>query len=363
MAWVLGLPRVAASLGCPVLGTVWVETTLCGGVPGPVSKAQACIEGRSRNNHTLTLVTRKVRPLSMHTAINFLKHVASMPRLLLRSDPADYYQYLGDDVVEGETEGFRDPQKPLWLNLGYWEKARTYPDAASSMARELGDVAELGPSDRLLDVGFGFAEQDFFWLENHHVGHITGLNITPMQVERAQARVRERQLTDRIDLRVGSATAMPFGDASFTKVTALECAHHFATREQFFREAFRVLAPGGRLALADGMPEPGHRPANLFTKIVLRRWASPIENYYDRYEYQRKLEAIGFVNVRCRSISQHVFPGTLKYSEMRRAGSKLEDTVIPELGPKEIAQALKNWAALGLTDYVLVSADKPKVHG
>ena len=299
----------------------------------------------------------------MHTTMNFLKYVASMPRLLLRSDPADYYQYLGDDVVEGETQGFRDPNKPLWLNLGYWEKARTYTDAASAMARELGDIAALGPADRLLDVGFGFAEQDFFWLEHFHVGHITGLNITPMQVERARARVQDRGLSERIDLRVGSATAMPFGDASFTKVTALECAHHFATREQFFREAFRVLAPGGRLVLADGVPEPGHRPPNLLTKLVLRRWASPVENYYDRHEYQRKLEACGFTNVTCRPIGRYVFPGTLKYSELRRAGSRLEDTVIPELGPEDIAQGLRNWAALGLTDYLLVSADKPKTEG
>lgn len=295
----------------------------------------------------------------MHTAMNFLKHVASMPRLLLRSDPADYYQYLGDDVVEGETQGFRDPKKPLWLNLGYWEKARTYPDAASAMAEQLGEAAGLNSQDSLLDVGNGFAEQDFYWLERFGVQHITGLNITPMQVERGKQRVAERGLQDRIDLHVGSATQTPFDPESFTKVTALECAHHFQTREDFFREAFRVLRPGGRLALADGVPAPGHKPANLFTKIVLRRWASPIENYYDRDVYKQKLEAIGFINVRCRPIGDSVFPGTLKYSELRRGGSKLEDTIIPELGPEDVAKALKSWAALGLTDYLIVSADKP----
>src|SRR5262252_7210037 len=125
--------------------------------------------------------------------MSFLNMLASMPRLLMRSDPADYYKYLGDDVVEGATQGFRDPHKPLWLNLGYWKSAHNYVDAASAMARLLGDALALGSGDKQLDVGFGFAEQDFLWLTEYGVSHITGLNITPMQVERARERAVERK--------------------------------------------------------------------------------------------------------------------------------------------------------------------------
>jgi len=288
---------------------------------------------------------------------NFLKNLAAMPRLLMRSNPVDYYQYLGDDVVEGEAEEFRNPNKPLWLNLGYWKAASTYVEAASAMARLLGEGVALEPADKLLDVGFGFAEQDFLWLTEFNVSHITGINITPMQVERAAERARERGLSDRLELRVGSATDIPYPEGTFTKVTALECAHHFQTREQFFREAFRVLKPGGKLGLCDGVPQPG-QPLNLFTKIVLRRWASPVENFYDRNVYADKLRAIGFVNVRVRSIGEHVFPATLRYSKLRRSGVKLEDAIV-KLRPDEIEPGMKSWAKLGLTDYLLVTADKP----
>jgi microcystin synthetase protein McyJ len=289
--------------------------------------------------------------------MSFMRLMASIPRLFVRSNPVDYYQFLGDDVVEGETSGFKDPNKPLWLNLGYWANARTYPEAASAMARLLGDAAALGPGDRLLDVGFGFAEQDFLWLDEYGVEHITGLNITPMQVEHAQARAKQRQLDDRLSLLVGSATEIPFEPGTFNKLTALECAHHFMTREQFFAEAFRVLRPGGRLALCDGVPQPGGR-LNFTTRLVLRRWAAPVENFYDRNAYAQKLAAAGFENVHIRSIGNDVFPGTLKYSKLRRNGAKLEDAVV-NLEPHEIAAGLKLWSRLGLTDYVVVHADKP----
>jgi microcystin synthetase protein McyJ len=289
--------------------------------------------------------------------MSFLNMIASMPRLLIRSDPADYYKYLGDDVVEGATDGFRNPRKPLWLNLGYWKDAHTYPEAASAMARLLGDALQLTAEDRQLDVGFGFAEQDFLWLAEYGVSHITGLNITPMQVERARERAAERGLSDRLELLVGSATETPFEANTFTKVSALECAHHFMTREQFFAEAFRVLKPGGRLGLCDGVPQPG-QPLTFFTKLVLRRWASPVENFYDRDEYAKRLAAIGFKNISVRSICEDVFPATLAYSKLRRSGVALDEARV-SLTPDEVAQGLKEWNKLGITDYVLVTADKP----
>lgn len=292
----------------------------------------------------------------------FLKHLKlwlSVPKLAWQADPVRYYEYLGDDVVEGEGSRPETLDRPLWLNLGYWQTARTYPEAASAMARLVAEAAQLSADDRLLDVGFGFAEQDFFWLEHFGVKSITGLNITPMQVERATQRAAQRGLEARLDLRVGSATDVPFSAASFDKVTALECAHHFDTREQFFREAFRVLRPGGRLALSDGLPLPGHKPLNLATRLVLRRWASPTTNYYDRHVYQRKLEAIGFVDVQCRPIGNQVFAATLRYAALRRSGQSIEAAVVEALTPEQVEEGLKQWAPLGLNDYLIVSARKP----
>src|SRR6186713_2694004 len=141
------------------------------------------------------------QPRGWHSARMFQAIASAMevvlrtPMLLWRSDPAEYYSYLGEDLIEGRhKERSGDGDKPLWLNLGYWKEARTYPQAAEALAALVAERAELGPQDELLDVGFGFAEQDLFWVQRFGVKHITGVNITEMQVRRAQARVRERGL-------------------------------------------------------------------------------------------------------------------------------------------------------------------------
>jgi hypothetical protein len=78
----------------------------------------------------------------------------------------------------------------LYLNLGYWKNARTIDEACQALAELVGSTAAMGPGDDIVDVGFGFAAQDVFWMERFAPRRITGLNVTPLQVRTARERVR-----------------------------------------------------------------------------------------------------------------------------------------------------------------------------
>jgi SAM-dependent methyltransferase len=206
-------------------------------------------------------------------------------------------------------------ERGFYLNLGYWPEAKNIDEACEAMVELVGRTASITSEDEVVDVGFGFADQDIYWARRFCPRSIIGINITPEQVRFARARVRRLGLGGRIDLREGSATATGLPDACCDVVIALECAFHFDTRELFFAEAARLLRPGGRLMLADLIPvgpepDPWRTPLRaLLFGIARAALSTPRANVYPRDVYVAKLAAGGFESVQVKSIRDQVFPG------------------------------------------------------
>lgn len=251
----------------------------------------------------------------------------------------------------------------LYLNLGYWAEARDLDGASDALAMLVADAAGLGPDDSVLDLGFGFADQDLLWIREGRAGRITGLNITQSQIAVARRRVTDLGLSDRIHLIPGSATRMPIADGAVDAVVALECAFHFRTREDFFREAWRVLRPGGRLVTADILPMPrvSGRMARLKQRLswwlVASKFGIPPENAYNRPAYHSLLALRGFEQIRVQSIRDQVYAPLHAY--LRQAPECLRRLhPVARLAARAALRCDAASVYPGL-DYVLAAAVKP----
>jgi erythromycin 3''-O-methyltransferase len=205
-----------------------------------------------------------------------------------------------------------------YLNMGYWlEPDATLDQASEALVDLVAEHGRFGPGQRILDVGFGYGDQDFRWLERFPGATVVGVNVTPQQVRLAGRRAVERGLADRAEFREGSATEAAVPPASVDRVVALESSFHFVSREDFFLEAFTALRPGGVLVTADIVPLDLSGGAERGKGMGSFTYMIPDENWYDVAAYEKLLRRTGFTDVRLTSIREHVWEPWFRYASRR----------------------------------------------
>ena len=105
-------------------------------------------------------------------------------------------------------------------------------------------AARLARRKRVLDVGCGAGYGTAELAQTAR--EATGLDVSVEAVEYAQTHYERVN----VPFEVGSATEMPFADASFDLVVAFEVIEHLENWQQLLTEARRVLAPGGQLVVS-----------------------------------------------------------------------------------------------------------------
>ena len=111
---------------------------------------------------------------------------------------------------------------------------------------EVASLLDLGPDDVLLDLACGRAGYGLE-LVARSGARLVGVDFAPAAIDQASANAVRLGLVDRVDLRVGDMTATGLPTASVTAVLCVDAAQFPAEFSATFREAHRVLAPGGRV--------------------------------------------------------------------------------------------------------------------
>lgn len=158
-------------------------------------------------------------------------------------------------------------------------------------------IAGLKPGEVVLDLGSGGGIDVFLAARKvGPTGKVIGLDMTQEMIDLAQ-RNAWKVGAQNVEFRLGEMEDMPFEDESIDVIISNCVINLSPDKDRVFAEAYRVLKPGGRMAVSDLVTE-GDLPSAV--KESVEAWVGCVAGALDKREYLEKIEAAGFVDLETR---------------------------------------------------------------
>lgn len=170
------------------------------------------------------------------------------------------------------------------------------PDAVN-LSLGCGDpvsIASLKTGQVVLDLGSGGGIDCFLAAQKVGVGgRVIGVDMTPEMLEKANKN-KQKMGMDHVEFRQGQIEDLPVDDACIDVILSNCVINLSPDKGAVFREAYRVLKPGGRMAISDIVTE------GVFSDELrhdMAKWAECVSGAIEASEYMELMQAAGFEQV------------------------------------------------------------------
>lgn len=259
-------------------------------------------------------------------------------------------------------------KKSRSLHYGHWDASTNNLHAALMNTNViLANLAAITANDKVLDAGCGIGGSSL-WLGRNRGCRVTGISLSARQVQIGNTLAVQEGLTNKVQLEKRDFTATGFPEACFDVVWAIESVCHAADKNDFIKEAFRILKPGGRLIMADFFQQPGLTGKDA---RMMQDWAHgwACDHFSGIGKFESELTAGGFIHISIQDTTDAIRPSAkriyLTYFPGVVAGFlyNLIHPKVTDLGMKNIATAKLQYRTLqkGLWRYCVVLAHKPGI--
>ncbi|HEY5773788.1 MAG TPA: methyltransferase domain-containing protein [Chitinophagaceae bacterium] len=209
----------------------------------------------------------------------------------------DYYA-----ASENAYKDSWDLDNSLAIHYGYWdERVKSFPQSLLRMNEVMMEAANIKSSDRILDAGCGIGGSSIFLGEKMGC-NVAGISLSERQINKAKELAIEKKVEDKVDFRVMNYCATNFPNESFDIVWGCESICYADDKEQFIKEAYRLLKPGGRLVVADGFVTDFKNNDRSTIRNWLAGWQVNYLETLDRFE--EFMSETGFKNIFSSDISK-----------------------------------------------------------
>lgn len=184
-------------------------------------------------------------------------------------------------------------------SIGYSSsETESLPESTVNAAAGCGNphaIAGLKEGESLLDLGSGGGIDVFIAAEKvGPTGRAVGVDMTTEMIDLARKSANEMEL-ENVEFRKGDIEELPFEDSEFDIIIS-NCVINLAPdKDKVFKEAYRVLKPGGRIAVSD-IVTLGEMPETL--RNNMDSWASCVSGAIKADLYLNKMRNAGFKDVR-----------------------------------------------------------------
>jgi len=182
-------------------------------------------------------------------------------------------------------------------NLYPLDLLTTVPSDVASTSYGCGDpitLASLKPGQTVLDLGSGAGLDCILAAQKvGETGHVIGVDMTPEMIERAQANAKRVNLKN-VEFRQGYLENLPVESGSVDVIISNCVINLSPDKQKVFTESFRVLAPGGKLAVSDIVTEG---PLPEVIKKSLSAWAGCVAGAVEAEDYIGMMKSVGFTDI------------------------------------------------------------------
>jgi tocopherol O-methyltransferase len=199
--------------------------------------------------------------------------------------------------------------RAIWgehLHHGYWrEGGETREEAVRALVREIAGRSGIGPGSRVCDVGCGYGAPARL-LADEFGAEVLGFTVSAAQHAYAISHPDTLRLGGQVDFRLCDWSKNELASESFDHLIAIESTEHMEDFAGFFREASRVLRPGGRIAICAWLS--AKEPKRWAERALLGpiRREGRLAQLASESAYREELDAAGLSEIAFEDISAQV---------------------------------------------------------